>query len=794
MALLDSLNPEQREAVECTEGPSLVLAGAGSGKTRVITYRIAHMIANRGIPPERILAVTFTNKAAAEMRNRVDELLAANNIEVGRRPTVRTFHSFCATLLRQYGEPLSAVRSGFTTDFQILDGTDQLAIVRRALKQVPNAPTDMKPRTALGRISRLKTAHGLAGEGGGQRADAVVDMQVESLRAFYENELLAANALDFDDLLLQGVQLLETFPEVRERVRARCSHVLVDEYQDTNRLQLDLLVQLTREPWNLCVVGDDDQVIYTWRGADHENILRFEKHFAGAKTFRLEQNYRSTPQILDAAYEVISCNKKRQDKRLWTDRPSGDLPWVIRATHPRSEARRVVRAVGHLLDDDPGVRAAILYRVNAQSRVFEEELMNANRDYVVVAGTAFYQRAEVKDMLAYLRAAVVPSDAVSLRRIINTPARGIGKTTLERVQRRANETGGTLWEAIEDCTKLNLVGKRARVALEAFSGLMRELREEIEGGDLDNAIESVFRFSGYEAMLADDGSAETKERADNIHELIAAAGEADERGESMREFLDRTALIADTDAIDTSARILLMTLHSAKGLEFPAVAVVGVSDGLVPHRRHLGDAAALEEERRLLYVGMTRAQRHLILSCCRYEGTDYGIAGTAEGPSRFLDAIPPGLLNDPDGAIGSGGGGRGQFRQARIPDRRPERRSAHAGASIKTHDSVESVLDFFQKKRNGSVQKATPPSRESAAPLAGAPSSQLRSPSRLGRAAKQLRREGEFPRGTRVRHPKFGTGIVQRREGDGPSAKVSVYFRKFGLRKLIANRANLREI
>ena len=796
MSLLGPLNPQQREAVLQTEGPLLILAGAGSGKTRVVSTRIAHLILDKGVPPQSVLAVTFTNKAADEMRKRVVQLLAGHGATPEAMPTLSTFHSFCVRLLRGYGGPLAELRPGFTPRFLIFDEADQLAVVKRAYQDLGPDADFMKPRAALAAISRAKSRgrHPIRLRAGAAQQTLLLERVYES----YRDTLVSSNALDFDDLLLESVRLLSASEEVLGRVRARYRYLLVDEFQDTNRPQYQIMKLITEPNCNVCVVGDEDQSIYSWRGADIRNILGFEADFPGARVLRLEQNYRSTARILAAASALVERNVHRKGKRLWTDSPAGDRPVLHLAADAEAEARYVVRTVGRFLDEDPTLRAGLLYRTNAQSRLLEDALRRDGRDFLLVGGVAFYQRAEVKDLLAYLKAAIAPDDAVSLRRILNVPARGIGTATLDRLQNHASKRGMSLGQAIEDTLDRRLLPARASAALRRFRQLLHSLRNKIQQDDLPTVLEWVFDETGYRRMLESSDSAEDASRLENVKELLVAAMEASDRDTTVQDFLDHAALVADSDGIDQRARILLMTLHNAKGLEFPLVAMMGLEEKLLPHRRSMEDDRALEEERRLCYVGMTRAEKHLLLTCAG-KRWQYG-SGKPERmlPSRFLDEIPADLLDD----RARGGGTLGTDRTVAGPDMRPHtsfqsvgprERASRSTIQVQTHDSLQAVADFFKtrgieletEEESGSPAKPSPIAR---ALSLTAPRQRT---SRLGQA---LRNQGAFPRGTRVRHEKFGVGVVQRREGEGPHAKLSVYFPKHGMKKLVAGYANLREM
>ena len=806
MSLLASLNPRQREAVLHTEGPLLVLAGAGSGKTRVVVTRVAYLILENRVDPEGILAVTFTNKAAGEMRERVMGLLEEHGLEASAKPVVSTFHSFCVRLLRRFGSSLAEVRKGFTSRFLIFDESDQLSVIRSACKELDIDSKLIKPSVARAAISRAKN-EGRASIGSPLAQNAET-LALNRIFDIYEDKLLESNALDFNDLLLEGVNLLKSSERVREIVRSKYRYLMVDEYQDTNRPQYELMRLLAEPRCNVCVVGDEDQAIYSWRGADINNILGFEEDFKDAKIIRLEQNYRSTGSILRAASAVVECNVQRKGKRLWTAGANGDLPVLYRAWDGYGEARYVAQAMGELLDRDPSIRGGILYRTNSQSRLIEEALRREGREFTVVGGVAFYQRAEIKDLLSYLRVAVAPDDAVSLRRVINVPARGIGKSTLDRLEAYASQAKVSLWRAIEHAVNRHLVPLRARIALRNFRTLITELRDMLEVEDLDSLLGWIYVESKYRDMLESNDSAESESRIENVKELLVAAQDAHRNGQSLHDFLDQTALVSDSDQIDQTARIQLMTLHTAKGLEFPAVAIVGMEEELLPHSRSVdGNEEALEEERRLCYVGMTRARRYLLLTCAEQRRRFGAKSPVDMEPSRFLEEIPRELLDDRSGSRWAGTRGYGRA-YAKSPGETAAPKpvaaygtpSGKPNADIATHDSVAAVADFFNQRgiespepiqpKRASAPKAAPAATPSRLP----PRRRRRAEPKLGQALKTLRGQGPFACGTRVRHKKFGVGVVRRREGEGPRAKLTVYFKNHGLRKLVAGYANLIEV
>ena len=547
MDFLQGLNPQQREAVASTDGPLLILAGAGSGKTRVITHRIAHLITAKRVPPSAILAVTFTNKAAKEMRERVHSLIGAHDDnERLSSPRLFTFHSFCVRLLRADGDPLTQIRPGFTRRFSIYDDEDQLAIVKSAFKTMGLDEKELPYRSVLSRISHAKN-HADGPDDLFKSAKTRVDEQIAVVFQEYEKALRNANALDFDDLLLETVRLLRHDAATRETWNRRLGYVMIDEYQDTNRPQYQLMRLLTTEHDNVCVVGDEDQSIYSWRGADINNILDFEKDYRNAKVIRLEQNYRSTKNILEAASAVVANNTQRKGKWLWTESGPGDLLTLYPASDGENEALFIADSIEKILATNPDWHVAILYRTNSQSRQIEEALRRYGRKYSVVGGFSFYQRAEVKDIIAYLKLAIQPSDSVSLLRVINTPARGIGKSTVEQVDQYATEHNLSRWNALVRMIDENLFPTRAYAAMSSFRQTMQEIALAVGDRPLDQALEFIYERSGYKQMLQTDRAPEAVARRENVEELINAAAEAVERGETAADFLDHAALVSDAD-------------------------------------------------------------------------------------------------------------------------------------------------------------------------------------------------------------------------------------------------------
>jgi DNA helicase-2/ATP-dependent DNA helicase PcrA len=685
MGFLDHLNPEQREAVQHAEGPLLILAGAGSGKTRVIVHRVAYLLAERHARPEELLAVTFTNKAAEEMRLRVEALVGADCSDLW----ISTFHSLCARLLRREGPAI-----GLSRDFVIYDSSDQLALMKQVLRDLQIDDALLQPRAALSRISHAKNtmegldalrASGLRSPSDDEARQSLAEAATWSLRGEqlvkvydrYTAALRDGNALDFDDLLLKTVELFERAELVRFRYSERFRFVMVDEYQDTNRPQYLLVRRLSEQHRNLCVVGDPDQSIYKWRGADLRNILDFERDFPDATVVSLEQNYRSTQTILDAASAVINQNRNRKPKRLWTQRKGGTKIVYYRGADELDEAAFVTRVSRSAIADDIQNIVAVLYRTNAQSRVIEDALMREGVAYRIVGGVRFYERKEIKDTLAYLKVLLNPNDTVSLRRIINVPARGIGRAVLESLDRiplepdaaetpllsagLGNETAvRSLWARLGRAVEGGLVPARAAASLKAFQELVATLSEMVRRETVSIAIGKVLDETGYLRDLREEDSEEAQSRIDNLMELVSAAREYETREQrgpqrgtpagvqvepSLAGFVDRLSLLseADEEAGSRDARVWLMTMHAAKGLEFPVVVIAGLEEGLFPHSRASEDEADLDEERRLCYVAMTRARTRLVLTGAARRR----VFGEYQGsrPSRFVDEVPSELMD-----------------------------------------------------------------------------------------------------------------------------------------------------
>jgi DNA helicase-2/ATP-dependent DNA helicase PcrA len=917
---LSNLNSEQRAAVEATEGPLLILAGAGSGKTRVITSRIAWLIREKGIAPDSILAVTFTNKAAKEMGERVDRLLDHSTLA---KPLLCTFHSFCVRILRRDIEALRVNGEGLTRSFAIYDENDQQAIVKQIMRRMGLDTKQLTPRTVLGRISWAKS-HMVDPQEYYLASKDPNNERIAHIYQSYKAELRKCNALDFDDLLLEAVRLLKVSAEVRERYQRKYRYLLIDEYQDTNRPQYELMKLLAGEHQNVCAVGDEDQSIYSWRGADIRNILEFEKDFPHARIVRLEQNYRSTQVILEAAGAVVANNLKRKGKKLWTDRQGGSLIGFYEAPDGENEALFIADRIQTFLRQadapeaqGPGkAQCAVLYRTNAQSRLVEEALRRYNISYTMVGGFSFYERAEIKDLLCYLRLIRNPHDSMALQRVINTPTRGIGKTTLETLERLALETGASTWDALSAAIRDRLIPTRALMAIESFRQLILDAQAMMDpdfagklsadvaagadsGEDADigfdfgeaaddstassssgkptlpnpdfesdaeevaadkEAQDSAFRKpgdaatlpelirflldrTGYIKALETEGSPEAFSRIENLKELANAAHDAEARGETLAEFLDHAALASDTDQFDPDSRVTLMTLHAAKGLEFSLVFLAGLEEGLFPHSRTLNSPDELEEERRLCYVGMTRAMNSLILTRAHYRRRYGNDAPEMSIPSRFLEEVPSQLIENLGGrspawstpgyaSAGSRfGASRRPANSGDFADRHYDyenenqdapRSSANGlassgkksyGAGASGSSSKPFVASWMTPKPAQLHQDTNrvPPVPRTWGPGSPDPESTQPQPDSIDNIARFFGgKPGSLPRpaidlpqpkgatglrkGQHVRHAKYGEGTILMREGEGEDAKLTVLFVRHGMKKLMEKFANLQKI
>ncbi len=741
LSILDGLNEQQQEAVSVVDRPVLVLAGAGSGKTRVLTHRLAYLIEVCGVHPGAILATTFTNKAAGEMNGRVEKLLSRST----RGMWLGTFHSLCARILRR-----ESGAAGLDSNFAIYDAADQLALMRQVIRDQEISERQFPPRKIRARISSEKSRM-VDPVSFASRAGSFYEQQVARVYRQYQSALQQNNAVDFDDLLMLTVQVFREDPEVLARYRARFEHCLIDEYQDTNRPQYLLTRMLAEEHGRIFVVGDDDQSIYAWRGADLGNILNFERDFPDARVIRLEQNYRSSQVILDAGNAVIRNNLGRKGKELWTNRDRGEPIQLFRCSDEVDEARRIARELKRLRTQYSYGQIAVLYRTNAQSRALEDGLRYRAIPYVIVGGVRFYERLEVKDILAYLRLIVNPCDSVSLYRIVNTPKRGIGQTSLERLDSFATGEGIAPYEALSRANSIDGLTARARSAMGAFHSMIDGFRNRVEDEPAHELAASVVEETGYLQKLEELTPAETLSRSENVQELLVAIEDFAQRSEtsSLPAFLREVALVTDVDQWREEAdSVTLMTLHSAKGLEFPAVFIAGLEEGLFPILRDQdnpsAEDAAVEEERRLFYVGVTRAQDRLHLTCAE-QRRRYGGA-TVNAESRFLREIPDDLI-----------------------------------------------------VRGGAVREVTPTIKSTNIPNDGGPvhlkaGTAVRGVSQAIMPAKKPNDDDPFPMdaGAAVLHPTLGRGHILDRTGSGPDTKLTVCFKNGSIRKVIVRYAGLR--
>ena len=799
MEILASLNPQQRAAVEQTEGALLVLAGAGSGKTRVITLRIAYLIAEKNVPPFNILAVTFTNKAAGEMRERVNGFLQGRQLQSA--PLISTFHSLCVRILRQDIEHL---QEGYNKSFTIYDTSDSQKVIKACVKDIGMDEKQLSARSVQSAVSASKNR----GEDFEMYASSVEytdERKAAIARVFkmYEERLNNANALDFDDLLIKTVRLLRVSPEVREKYNNKFKYILVDEYQDTNSLQLALINYLTEKQQNICVVGDDAQSIYGFRGANIDNILSFEKHYPNAKVIMLEQNYRSTQTILDVADAIISNNAGRKEKKLWTDKKGGEKIFYYQAVDSDGEARFVAAKIAEYQRNHPDYKLAILYRTNAQSRVFEESLRRQRIEYNIVGGFSFYERAEVKDVIAYLKMALNPFDDIALQRVINTPTRGLGKTSLDELTFRARDFGTSMWEALAIITSetyeqpRNLTA-RALEALRSFKKIVEKLSSQVsEAAQTDRSVSEVviaaIEDTGYSKMLREENSDESEARLENLQELVNAAVDYDKQeANGLRDFIDHSALSSDTDKYDRNAKVTMMTVHAAKGLEFPVVFLVGLEDGIFPHSRSVNDPKELEEERRLAYVAITRAEKVLYVTHSMRRRV-YGEELAAE-PSQFLNEMPLEMIHD----LSRGSSWLSFAKSSAVKTNKyaakalkgesePEKpRAAYAG---KTYNSADAIAEFFKTKKVENQESRI--ENEKPKPLSGFEKLKAAGSGRSEIENQKSKIEKGFVAGSHVRHAKYGKGLVLRREGAGDNIKLTISFPGFGQKKLIERFANL---
>ena len=730
--ILDTLNDRQCEAVNHTEGPLLITAGAGSGKTKVLTCRIAHLL-ELGVSPYRILAITFTNKAAKEMKERVQNLVGAQADSIW----LSTFHSFCAKLLRFEIDGFH----GYTRNFTIYDSSDQLVLIKDCLKKLNLDDKQFTPRSVLATISAAKNVL-MDAKAFARQAEDFFQQKVSEAYELYQAKLKENNALDFDDLLFLAVRLLEEKDDVREKYQERFQYVLVDEYQDTNHAQYALTKILAAQWRNICVVGDADQSIYAWRGADIRNIIDFTRDYPDAASIKLEQNYRSTKTILNAANAVIDNNESRPRKTLWTENPSGNKVIHYQAQTEHDEADYIAGALynRHEISHEPYGDMAILIRTNAQSRVLEEKLMRYAIPYTMVGGTKFYDRKEIKDVLAYLRLLYNPEDSLSLTRIINVPKRNIGATTMEKVAAYAEGEGISLFEALSSPDAIP-VTKRAQTSLENFAAMIFDLLNDIDGMDVLSLIEKVIKDTGYGEMLDKDAEHDPQgeSRKENVGEFLSVAKDYMDSNPdgNLQDFLENVALVSDVDDFESSdSKVTLMTLHSAKGLEFPVVFLAGLDEGLFPHSRTLMDPEQIEEERRLAYVGITRAERQLYVTNA-ITRTMYGRV-SAYMPSRFLGEIPPELVEE-------------YRRKSAMPQSRMTSIPGQQRVSILSKPVATSL-----PKKHAVTDS--------------------------------------FAKGDKVRHKIWGIGTVLDVIGDGPNMQMKIQFPTKGVRQVVVKYAPLEKV
>ncbi len=718
--LTDSLNPQQLQSVLHADGPLIVVAGAGSGKTRVITTRIAHLIQEKGIAPERILAITFTNKAAGEMKERVRKILGHSSSS----PWISTFHSFCLRILRRH---ISAL--GYPGDFAIYDSQDQLSLVKQCMKKMSVNVEAFPPKSILNGISGFKNDYLFPGDIDLDSLPYGNKLKAAQVYPVYQEHLKKNSALDFDDLLIWAVKLLSEVQEVSEMYNDRFQYVLADEFQDTNKTQYQLLKLLSIKHRNVCVVGDDDQSIYRWRGANVENLMHFEKDFPGTTVIKLEENYRSTQNILKAAGEVVKENNNRKPKTLWTKNEDGEPIVYYRAEDEVDEARNVCERIVKLNRQEnlSFNDMAVLYRTNAQSRVMEDALRRKNIQYQVYGGLKFYARKEVKDILSYLRVALNPEDSVSLKRIVNYPARGIGKTSLDKVETYCDQADLPLIQGLRQAEEKRLLSTAAAKKIAAFIEMMEAFAEKCKAGSPVDALREIIERSGYNAMLQKENTIESQSRQENLQELISALEQSVEQRNTLQEFLDSTALVADIDSLEEDSRgiLPLMTLHSCKGLEFAAVFIIGMEDGLLPHGSSMSDPAQYEEERRLCYVGFTRARKMLFVSNARRRKI-YGSVFNYS-PSQFLLSIPSEIMVN-ESAVGQ--------------DR---------GFTSQSSPSSSSSPSYAIRSQPEKASSSSP-----------------------------------YSIGSKLLHPSFGTGVVMNREGNEDDLKLEIFFKRPHGKKKIA--------
>ncbi len=754
--LIEGLNDKQKEAVLATEGPCLVIAGAGSGKTKVLTHKIAYLISEKNVKPYNILAITFTNKAASEMKQRVEKIVG----DVAQEMWMGTFHSICVRILRRFID-----RIGFDTSFLIFDTSDQKTVVKECLKALNIDDKTFSDRSVLSEISNAKNEMLTPKAYQAKYSGEFRKEKIGQVYELYQKRLRENNAIDFDDIINYTIDILSENPDVLQYYTEKFKYVLVDEYQDTNKAQFTLVTILASRYGNITVVGDNDQGIYSFRGADISNILNFEKDFPGTKIIKLEQNYRCTGNILKAANAVIKHNENKYEKKLWTENEGGSLPCLYQAEDEYDEANYVVKQIEHLKTEEylKPKDFVILYRMNAQSRAIEDILRRENIPYKIVGGLKFYERKEIKDTIAYLRLIHNTSDNLSLKRIINEPKRGIGKTSLDKIQEISDRTGTSMYEIIKHAEEFDL--NRVKANAEEFINLIEELRLKKQELSISELLKEVLNKSGYTRALELENTVEAETRMQNLEEFLTVAIEFEEESadNTLPEFLESITLSSDVDEMqDEDNTVTLMTLHSAKGLEFPVVFLVGMEEGIFPGYKSIGEPKELEEERRLFYVGITRAKQFLHLTCAKHR-TIFG-STSYNAVSRFIKEIPDNLL---DGVVNND-------QEEKFND------MSYNWEYGKT--SAGKVTTYkFDEAKNEIKQKSTYQFRTAESFLSSLSQKQANSGVDITK----------YKEGMRIYHKKFGEGIIQKIEAEGDDYKLDIQFDKSGHKRLMAKFANL---
>ena len=777
--LLTGLNLSQREAVVHTDGPLLIFAGAGSGKTRVLTHRIAYLIARKGVRPRQILAVTFTNKAASEMRERLNALVG---LQAGKEMWVGTFHATCARLLREKGDSI-----GLARDFVVYDTADQATLMKECLAQANVDSQQYTPRAVLSLISRAKEKL-ISPEEFPKHFKGLFESVVGRLYGVYQEKLRQNHALDFDDLIYYAARMLQQREDVRQHYQNKFRYVMVDEYQDVNYAQYTLTRLLSDGTRNLCIVGDDDQSVYGWRGADIEIILSFKDDYKDAKVIKLEQNYRSTKNILETAYHVVRNNTNRADKKLWTDNSQGDEINIYEAQNEVWEGDFVVNTIREQVKK--GKRQyrdfAILYRTNAQSRALEEVINGYNLPYRIIGGLKFYERKEIKDILSYLRLVHTPYDSVALNRVINVPTRGIGDVTWQKVQDAANFRNVALWEVVSDLSQIDRIAATTRKKIADFVTLITDLWQKRETLTVTHILSEIIERTGYVRELEMERTIEAQNRAENVKELLTVTQKFEEAAEepTLHSFLEGTSLVADTDSLDTESNnaIVLMTLHSAKGLEFPVVFLVGMEDGVFPHYNSMQSDAQMEEERRLAYVGITRAKEELYLT----HAIQRSLFGQTKQNmvSRFVREVPGEMFHTPKGS-------RSKVMDGHYRTAADLALLEPVNAWDEARAATEQMEQYYSQRPSSKRPLLPVPTKAGSRSPVPAPAPRPRPPVP---SAPIPAGETPFRAGQKVRHSVFGQGVVTNCEGVGDDAKVTVAFPNKGIKTLVAGPARLEKV